>query len=380
MTGFPDHHRDMAADVLTLRALNRATLGRQHLLARTAMPPGALVDHLVGMQAQVPGDPYVAVWSRLSPFDPEDLSRALADRRLVRTWVMRGTIHLVGADDCLTLRPLMQPVIDGGLARHRDHAPALAGVDLDPVLAFARAAMDGAALSGNELRAALAERFPQLEPAALAFACSCQLALVQAPPRGLWGSSSQVRLTTAESWLGRPLAASPSIDDVVRRYLAAFGPATVADVSTWSRLAGMREVVERLRPQLRVFHGEDGRELFDVPEAPAIEVDAPAPVRFLPEYDNVLLSHADRSRFGDKADAGLLYPDQNPGRGHVLIDGRLRATWKWTQDRKAGTAAIAVLHVAMAKRAVASIEAEARRLLRFLAAGHEHEVVTRAVG
>ena len=249
------------------------------------------------MQAQVPHNPYTGLWSRLAGFRPESLSALLERREVVRVGVMRGTIHLVTGDDCLLLRPLVQPVFEAQLRRHPEHGPALRDVDLTPVVEFARALLAEKPRSGTELRAIFAERFPDLDPAALAHACQMELAFVQVPPRGLWGRSAQVRSTTAESWLGRPFVRDPSIDSVVLRYLAAFGPASVADVTTWCRLTGMRAVVERLRPQLVTFRDERGRELFDLPRAPRPSEETPAPVRFLPEYDNVLLSHDDRSRF-----------------------------------------------------------------------------------
>ncbi len=286
----------MTPDLLSLRALNRATLARQLLLGRASLPPHTAVERLVGLQAQVPQNPYVALWSRLERFDPGELSQLLLDRKVVRIVLMRATIHLVTGADCLALRPLCQPVLDGELSRHRDHAPKLAGIDLAPVLAFARERLAERPHTVPQLRAALAERFPDHDASALAQACRNRLALVQVPPRGLWGSRAQVTVTTAESWLGEPLVANPSIDDVVLRYIGAFGPATVADVATWSRLTGFREVLDRLRPQLRTFRDERGRELFDLPDAPRPEPDSPAPTRFLPEYDNLLLSHADRSR------------------------------------------------------------------------------------
>src|SRR5687767_12104210 len=256
----------MAREVLSARALNRATLSRQLLLERSERPVLEAVEHLVGLQAQVPLDPYTALWSRLAGFAPETLAEHLLSRDVVRIVVMRGTIHLVTAGDCVLLRPLMQPVLDGELRRHPE-AAALDGVDLEPVLASATSALAEQPLTGKELGAALAERFPGLDGRALALASRCKLALVQVPPRGVWGKTSQVRLTTAESWLGRPLVRDATLDETVLRYLAALGPASVADVTTWCRLTGLREVVERLRPQLRTFADETGRELFDLPDA-----------------------------------------------------------------------------------------------------------------
>ena len=346
-------------DVLSLRALNRATLARQLLLERSELPVLHAVAHLVGLQAQEPPDPYLGLWSRLADFRPEELSALLLDRRVVRIAVMRSTLHLVTADDCVVLRPLMQPVLDAELARHREYAPSLVAVDLDAVLAFGREFL-AEPRTGRELRAALAERFPAHHPAALAYACRNHLGVVHVPPRGVWGQTGGVVTTTAEAWLGQPLASSPSLDDVVVRYFGAFGPATVADVAAWSRLTGLREVVERLRPQLRTFRDERGRELFDLPDAPRPRPDVPAPVRFLPEYDNLLLSHADRSRFAAPGQRVLLGRVTGRVNGTVLVDGTVSAVWQLEPGR------LVVSHVPMPKRAAASVAAEGRRVLRFL--------------
>jgi hypothetical protein len=285
----------------------------------------------------------------------------------VRIVAMRATIHLLSADDCLLLRPLMQPVLDAELARHPEFGPALREVDLDEVLAFVRPLVAAAPRSGPELRAALAERFPEHDAAALAYACRNRLAFVQVPPRGVWGQTLQVTSTTAESWLGRPLTDAPSIDDVVIRYLAAFGPATVADVASWSRLAGMRAVVERLRPHLRTFRDERGRELFDLPDAPRPDADTPAPPRFLPEYDNVLLAHADRARFHTGAPRPSL---SRTIHGTVLSDGTVCATWRFERAASGAVSALVVEQLRpLSGCAGTAVAAEGRRLTRFLGDG-----------
>ena len=357
--------------VLSNRELNRATLARQFLLDRASLTPLDTVRHLVGMQAQVPQNPYPALWSRLEGFRPEQLSELLEQREVVRTTVMRATIHLASADDCLILRPLMQPVLDAEISRHRDYSPALAGVNLEPVLDFGRQVLGERPRTGAELRALLAARFPEHNAAALAYACRCHLALVQVPPRGLWGRSSQPTSTTAEAWLGRPLDAKPSPDEIVLRYLGAFGPAAVADLTTWCRLTGMRAVLERLRPRLVTFRDERGRELFDLPDAPRPEAATPAPVRFLPEYDNVLLSHDDRSRFVRPEDRAVLDRVRAVGFGSVLADGLVGAVWRLEAD------GLVVSHVpSLPKRTLASIAAEGRRLARFLEGPPEVRLVS----
>lgn len=310
----------------------------------------------------MPHDPYTALWSRLDKFDPQALSALLERREVVRIGVMRGTIHLVSAEDALVLRPLVQPVFEGQLWRHRDYSPGLRDVDLGPVVDAGRALLEEEPRTGRQLRALLADRFPDLDPAALAYACQMRLGLVQPPPRGLWGRGTQVRWTTAEAWLGRPLAVRSSIDDVVIRYLRAFGPASVADVATWSRLTVLREVVDRLRPQLRTFRDERGREVFDLPDAPRPAAETAAPVRFLPEYDNLLLSHDDRRRFHDDGAREALAAGWSIGWGAVLHDGLVRGRWRRLEDD------LHVVHVPLPTRAVAAVAAEGRRLARFLGA------------
>jgi hypothetical protein len=382
MTSLIGQDGPMTADVLTARALNRATLARQFLLERTERPAVDVIGHLVGMQAQEPHNPYLALWSRLEGFRPDELSQLLLDRKVVRIVVMRGTVHLVTADDCLVLRPLVQPVLDKEIARHPEFAPGLVGVDLEPVLAFVRELVADQPHSGRQLRAALADRFPEHHAAALAYACRNFLPFVQVPPRGVWGRSAQVSSTTAEAWLGRPLATDPSIDDVVLRYFGAFGPATVADVAAWSRLTGFREIVERLRPRLRTFRDERGRELFDLPDAPRPDPGTPAPARFLPEYDNVLLSHADRTRFASDEDRARLFAGERTVRGTVLHDGTTVGTW-WIDRPKGGaTATIVVDHLGgLPERSIAEVGAEAAEVVRFQAGDAEaHDVRMVALG
>ncbi|HKZ19820.1 MAG TPA: crosslink repair DNA glycosylase YcaQ family protein, partial [Acidimicrobiia bacterium] len=211
------------------------------------------------------------------------------------------------------------------------------------------------------LRALLADRFPQLDPAALAYACRCLLPLVQAPPRGVWGQTRQVEVVTLDSWVGKPLHPTPSRSEMVLRYLAAFGPASVADITNWSRLTGWREVVEKLRPQLVTFRNERGTELFDLPEAPRPDPDSPAPARFLPEYDNLLLGHADRSRFSP--DGGFIGAARAV-KGTVLMDGTVQAIWRFEGDSKRGRTLV-VEHQRLPRSVRAETLEEAAAVARF---------------
>jgi hypothetical protein len=349
------------ADAVTARTLNRTTLQRQLLLERSPLDALSAVHRLVGLQAQVPANPYPALWSRLDGFAAADLGTLLSERKVVRIASIRGTIHLLTADDCLAFWPLFRPVFDRELAAHPEVGPALVGVDLGPVLDWARAMLAEEPLSLPALRAALGERFPQNDAAALAYACRNHLALVQVPPRGVLGRSHQVTVTTAEAWLGRPLAASPSVDDLVLRYLRVFGPATAADIATFSRLTGIAAVLDRLDGQLRQWPHEAGRTLWDIADGELADPETPAPVRLLPEYDNVLLAHADRSRFFEARPTPALYPAGRLGRGHVLVDGTLRGSWRIADGRR-----VEVLHLPLSRHDLDATVAVANRLAAFL--------------
>lgn len=360
----------MTNHVLSRRALNRALLERQFLLRRSQKSVVEMVEHLVGLQAQEPLDPYTGLWSRIEGFRPNDLAERLMNRDVVRIVTLRGTIHLHTAADCLLLRPLAQEILDKELMRHRDHSPVLEGLDLEPILSFARSVLAERPYTGKELRDAFEEEFPDLKPTALTYACRNHLALVQVPPRGIWGKTSQVVYSTAESWLGQPLETDPSIEDVVLRYLAAFGPASTSDVRKWSGLTGMHKVVKRLRPKLRTFRDENGKELFDVPDAPLPDPDTPAPPRFLPNYDNLLLSHADRTRvIRDEyrkriATANMVVPPP------FLLDGFVAGTWSVEEDGSTATLQINTFRD-ISKQEEADLHEEGLRLLAFSAKGAE---------
>ncbi|MBL1287239.1 winged helix DNA-binding domain-containing protein [Streptomyces sp. NPDC057067] len=315
---------DRNAPVLSTRALNRATMERQLLLRRAAVPAKDAVSHLVGLQAQNTRPPYFQLFSRLEDFDPAELSALMESREVVRIVSLRSTIHTHTAEDALTLRPLVQPARDRELSMFRR---GLTGVDLDRLAALARELVEERPRTMKELREELLPHWPDADPRALAVAARCRLPLVQVTPRGVWGRSGQVALTTAEHWLDTPPRPAATPDAAVLRYLGAFGPASVKDMQTWAGLTRMREVFERLRPRLVTFRDENGVELFDLPDAPRPDPDTPAPPRFLPEFDNVLLGHADRTRVIPPAYKGRNGVG-NQVYGTVLADGFLAALWR----------------------------------------------------
>ncbi|MCY9695849.1 winged helix DNA-binding domain-containing protein [Paenibacillus alginolyticus] len=264
--------------ILSQRALNRALLARQLLLERSNKHVLQAARHLVGLQAQAPNPPYVALWTRLQNFRHEELSRLIMDRSIVRIALMRSTIHLVTAEDCLTLRPVLQSVQDRALKG--TFGKKLAELDLDALAAAGRALLETQPLTFSELGKRLQAQWPQSDATALSQAVRCSLPLVQVPPRGIWGASGQAAHTTAEAWLGRPLAPGQDPEAMLLRYLAAFGPASVKDMQVWSGLTRLREVVERLRPSLLSFRDEQGNELFDLPDAPRPDPATPGSATF----------------------------------------------------------------------------------------------------
>jgi len=356
--------------VLTRRALNRALLARQHLLERVEMPAEELIRHLVGMQAQVPQQPYVALWSRLTDFRPEELERLVLDRRAVRLPVMRTTLHLVTAEDALTVRPLVQTVLERTFRSSTPWGRLLDGIDADELVAAGREIVDAEPRTTKQLAAELGARWPEREAEAMSQAVRYILPMVQVPPRGLWNRTGQPMWTTVEAWLGRPLDHAASLENLVHRYLAAFGPATVMDIQTWCWLTRLREVVERLRPQLVTFRDEDGRERFDLPHAPRPDPSTPAPPRFLPEYDNLLLSHKDRRH----AIADVAFGRITGYVGTFLVDGFVLGQWRVAKERGSATLFLDPFEP-LATEDAAALVAEGERLL----AWHSPTVVDRRV-
>jgi hypothetical protein len=323
-------------EVLSRRALNRATLERQLLLHRWGIPAEAAIEQLAGMQAQAQNPPYIGLWTRLEDFRAELLSQLIYERRAVRTALMRSTVHLVTAGDLLEMRSVLQPMLNRDL-HSSTYRHALEGIDMEALLAAGRLLLEERPRTNTELRTSLAQRWPDRDPVALTYALRNLLPLVQVPPRGIWGAGGQTTLTTAEAWLGRPLAQESSPDGMVMRYLAAFGPATVRDMQVWSGLTQLAAAVEHLRPRLRAFRDERGHELFDLPEAPRPSPDTPAPPRFLPEYDNLLLYHADRSRvIGDQHRKRLMTVNGIIP-GTVLVDGFVHGSWRISRARGGAT-------------------------------------------
>jgi len=369
----------MPAEVLSLRAINRALLSRQRLLDRPALPAtgssGAraamvveTIEHLVGLQAQAPFAPYYGLLSRLDGFGPDDLASLITDRTVARIALMRGTIHLVSARDCLPLRRLLQPVMERGL--RGNYGKQLAGVDAAALAAAGRTLVEAEPMTFSQLGQALAGRWPDHPPAALAQGVRALVPLVQVPPRAVWGQSGRSRHTSAEHWLGQPSQATreespapaPGLADLVMRYLGAFGPATARDVVAWSGLTGLNAVMEQLRPSLVTFRDERGTELFDLPSAPRPGGDIPAPVRLVAEFDNLVLSHGDRSRVISAENTKRVYTVNGLIPGSVLIDGFVGGMWRLTGSR--GTTTLTVeLFGPMRERD--ALVREAERVLAF---------------
>jgi winged helix DNA-binding protein len=350
-------------ETLTLRALNRATLDRQLLLGRHPMPAKQAIAHLGGMQAQAPLAPYTGLWSRLEDFRPEELSTLISERAVVRAHLMRSTVHLLTARDYLDFRPLFIQ-ISSRVAR-TNFIRGLAGADPEAIVAGAREVL---AVNGPQTRAELgrrlAEHWPDADQNALAYVGGSALSTVQVPPRGIWGEKGQARFALAEDWLGGPIPDQPdpaAAERLVLRGIGAFGPMTVADLQLWSGLTRLREITERL--ELRVFRGEEGAELLDLPDAPRPDPQTPASPRFLPEYDNLLLSHADRSRVIPHGRPVPLPPGNGSTRGTVLIDGLWNGTW-----RVSGEIMTIESFVPLTGEEADAIGAEGMRLLGFLGA------------
>ena len=353
----------MAETTLSRRALNRATLARQILLGREKAKVVPALARIGGMQAQLARPPFIGLWSRLEGFKREDLVRAAERKEVVRGTLMRATLHLMTREEFVAHRPALQPMLSQamqGVLRDRT-----SGLDADALIDAARKYFDNAPANFEALRTHLASQFPRLDVRAMGYMVRTHLPLVQIPADGAkWAYPATADFAVAESWLGERLGRDPGPGALLLRYLAAFGPGTLRDFQTWSGLAVDPDVVQKLRPKLRTFRDERGRELLDVPKAPVPGEDGAAPVRFLPEFDSVLLAFADRSRIiADEhrpaiATKNLLVP------ATFLVDGFVAGTWKI--ERKSKTATLSIKPFgSLPKRVRRDLEDEGERLLRF---------------
>ncbi|WP_285747164.1 winged helix DNA-binding domain-containing protein [Lentzea sp. NBRC 105346] len=349
--------------------MNRTLLARQLLLARQDVPVVDAITHLVGLQAQTTTPPYLALWSRLQSFSVDDLSSLIEDRTLVRMTLMRGTLHLVAAPDCAALRPVLQPMLAKGL--QNAYGPQLKSVDLDELVAEADSLLAEGPLTVADLGSRLLERWPDSTARALSFGAQLLSPMVRVPPSGVWGQSAMPSNGSLRQWSGLELPDTAPAGPMIERYLRAFGPASAADIAAWSKLTGLRPHINQL--DLVKYQDPNGRELLDVPDGELTDEDAPAPVRYLPVYDNLLLSHADRTRvMSDEhrkrwgATKNGVFPQT------FLVDGFVRGTWE-IEETKAAATLVLTGYAKVSKRDQQALSREGAALLKFVAPGKSHD-------
>ena len=346
---------------LSLRQLNRATLARQLLLKREKVTALEAIERLMGLQSQLPRPPYVGLWTRLEGFERKALLDLYEKRAVVRATSMRGTLHLLTAKDFLQFRAVFTAMLEKSIAQVlRERA---AGLEVGRVCAQAETFLADGPRTFEEIRGHLVSLNPKVNDRALGFAVRCGLHLVQVPGDGTWGFPTDAKFALSKAWLKKPSATDEDAAPLVMRYLAAFGPATVADMQAWSGLKDLGPAFERVRAKLKVFEG--ARELFDLPKAPRPDDSVPAPVRFLPDFDNLVLAHAERSRLIDDAHRPLVATKNLQILPTVLVDGRVAATWNVKATKTAAVLSVRAFGaVTKAQREEAKVEGA--RLLEFL--------------
>jgi hypothetical protein len=352
----------MADRILKLRELNRATLARQMLLERETLSAPAAIERLVGLQAQLASAPYVGLWTRLRDFQREDLAREIESRKVVKATMMRATLHLCTDDDYARFRTALNPLLIGAaseIAKRRD-----GDFDIDKVLKAARKFIAEKPRTFAEISDMLTKLMPDHDVGAMRYSVRTHIPLVQVPIDAGWSYSNKPEFTLAEPWIGRPISPEDNLRDLVFRYLAAFGPASVTDAQTWMGMK-LKDTFEKLRPELQTYRGEGRTELFDLPGAPLPAEDVPAPVRFLPEYDNLLLSHSNRTRvIADEYRSKVYLPGLRVA-ATILVDGFVRGAWKIEKTKTATTLLIAPFDK-LTKKDRAALTEEGERLVRLV--------------
>jgi len=354
----------MADRVLTLRELNRATLQRQMLLERQTLTVPAAIERLVGLQAQLPSAPYVGLWTRLRNFSRADLARSIDDRVVIKATLMRATLHVFTAEDYVRFRTTLQPVMAGAataIAKRRG-----GDFDVDKLLKAARRFIGEKSRTFAEISRMVTQLTPGQDVGAMRYTVRTHLSLVQVPIAGGWSYSNKPEFTLAESWIVQPISSKDNLRDLVLRYLAAFGPASVTDMQTWMGLK-LKETSEKLRRELRTYRDEGRRELFDLPDKSLPDGELPASVRFLPEYDNLLLSHSNRTRVIADGYRSRVYLPGLRVAATILVDGFVRGSWKIERSRNVATLVVEPFE-SLTRRDRADLTEEGEKLVRFVEA------------
>ncbi len=354
----------MADRILTLRELNRATLSRQMLLERTDAPPITVIERLAGMQAQLASAPFVGLWTRIHNFQRSHLAAAIEKHDVVKVTLMRATLHLVSAADYRHFRTTFNATLEGAAESiTKNRTP----IDADRVLKVAHAFIAEKPRTFAEISAMLTAEMPESDVGAMRYTVRTHIPLVQVPITTGWSYPGTPAFTLADTWLGQPVSPDDHLPDLIRRYLAAFGPATIADMQTWSYipLATLKTAFETLRPELKVYRDEKKKELFDLPDSPVPSADTPAPVRFLPEFDNLVLSHKVRTRIVADEFRKKVYLPALRVAATILIDGFVGAVWKVEKTKGIATLSIEPL-VPLTKTLRSELESEAESLVRFV--------------
>ncbi|WP_040806253.1 winged helix DNA-binding domain-containing protein [Nocardia concava] len=356
---------------ISLRTLNRTLLLRQRLNERVTTSPADLIRHLVAVQAQEPNWPYIGLWTRLTDFHPDDLAALLRDRTVVRATMIRRTVHLADAADYRWLYPTVRPAVEPTL-RSIYLRDAVEGLDIDEFATAGMELLTGKTVPRRDLGKQLAARFPGREPRALVHALGVIHPLIHDADAGTWGAwrGRFVSVSPAEEWLGAPLASAPQPETLIRRYLAAYGPATTADIQEFAGITRLAPIMTRLRPELRVLHDDSGRELFDLPDAPLADPDLPAPVRFLPAFDNSCLGHRDRTRIISNEDRARIAKIASGGVPFYLVDGFVHGRW----DLEGSTIRVTPWHP-LSKSNEAAVRAEAEHLLPLITPNEPGKII-----
>jgi len=351
----------MTQQTLSPKQLNRTLLSRQLLLHRHQMYPADAIEKLVGLQSQIPNPPYIGLWTRLQTFERDHLTKLMEARKVVRAPMMRSTLHLVTDEDHQKFQPIIQPALDRALRAF--FGKDARELDIDKLVKAARPFIEEEPRTTGEIKQMLLDSAPDKNGDAMAYAVRNNLQLVQVPPGGTWGTGTRASYTTAQSYLGDP---TPSdLETLLHRYLAAFGPASIMDFQAWVGIASLTKTIKPMMKDLVTYETEDGTKLLDLPHMEILPEDTPTPIRFIPEYDNLLVSHKDRNRIIADDDRKYVFLSAARVLGTVLIDGFVGATWKTEREKD-----VASLRVSLFEQVdgdtIEAIDKEGQKLIRFI--------------